>query len=120
MRERQGDVEVLAQYFLDPFALETPAFEGKTLSPATLSLLRRHRFPGNVRELKNMIERAAYRDTTSEITPGGIGLSAEADEFAFFGGNEQLPFRRRHAVENGGGLQLLFGEFRTVGGRDGP
>jgi len=79
LREREGDVEVLARYFLDQFALETPAFEGKTLSPATLTLLRGHRFPGNVRELKNMIERAAYRDTTSEITPDDIGLLPASD-----------------------------------------
>ena len=33
---------------------------------------------GNVRELKNIIERAAYRDTTSQITPADLGLIPQA------------------------------------------
>jgi len=74
LRQREGDVEVLARYFLDQFAREIPAFGGKTLSPAAISILRSYRFPGNVRELKNLIERAAFHDTTDEITPEDIGM----------------------------------------------
>jgi len=74
LREREGDVDVLAQHFLDQFAREIPAFRGKVLAERTLSMLRRHSFPGNVRELKNIIERGAYRDTTNEITPKDIGM----------------------------------------------
>ena len=74
LRHREGDVEVLARYFLDQFALETPAFGGKTLAPETLSVLRARRFPGNVRELKNLIERGAFHDTTDEITPSDLGV----------------------------------------------
>ena len=48
LREREGDVEVLARYFLDQFALETPAFGGKTLSRAGLDVLQAYPFPGNV------------------------------------------------------------------------
>ncbi|MHC4179657.1 MAG: sigma-54-dependent transcriptional regulator [Planctomycetota bacterium] len=79
LRQREGDVEVLARYFLDQFARETPVFGGKTLSPAAISILRSHRFPGNVRELKNLIERAAFHDTTDEITPEDIGMLPHAD-----------------------------------------
>lgn len=79
LREREGDVEVLARYFLDQFARETPAFGGKTLSARAISLLQSHRFPGNVRELKNVIERAAFHDTTNEITPEDIGLLPRQD-----------------------------------------
>jgi len=101
LRERQGDIEVLARYFLDQFALETPAFDGKTLSPATLSLLRGHRFSGNVRELKNMIERAAYRDTTSEITPDDIGLLPESDPASQRGSfYEKLTALSRRLIED--------------------
>jgi DNA-binding NtrC family response regulator len=74
LRERMGDIEVLARHFLDQFARETPAFGGKRLSSAALAQLARYAFPGNVRELKNVIERAAYRDTTNEITPDDLGL----------------------------------------------
>jgi transcriptional regulator with GAF, ATPase, and Fis domain len=79
LREREGDVEVLARYFLDQFARETPAFRGKVLATATLAVLRCYHFPGNVRELKNLIERAAYHDRTSEITPEDLGLLPHHD-----------------------------------------
>lgn len=76
LRDREGDIEVLAQHFLDQFAQEIPRFAGKQLSKSAINVLRRYRFPGNVRELKNIIERAAYRDTTDEITPEDIGMLA--------------------------------------------
>jgi DNA-binding NtrC family response regulator len=75
LREREGDIEVLARHFLRRFADEIPALAGKRLSPAALALLRRHPFPGNVRELKNVIERAAYQDTEDEVGPDDLGLA---------------------------------------------
>lgn len=77
LRQREGDVEVLARHFLNQFAREIPAFRGKSLAKSSLRMLNRYSFPGNVRELKNIIERAAYRDTTNEITPEDIGMLAE-------------------------------------------
>ena len=56
---------------------EIPAFRGKRLAGRALALLERYPFPGNVRELKNIIERAVYRDTTDEITPEDLGLHAQ-------------------------------------------
>ncbi len=76
LREREGDVELLARHFLTRFMREIPAFRGKHLSPAAFKALARYPFPGNVRELKNIIERAAYRDTTNSITPEHFGLPA--------------------------------------------
>jgi DNA-binding NtrC family response regulator len=74
LRERRSDIEVLAHSFLEQFALEIPAFSGKQLSRDAIEVLCAYDFPGNVRELKNIIERAAYRDTTNEITPEDIGM----------------------------------------------
>ena len=51
----------------------------ETLSPAALAALRTHRFPGNVRELKNVIERAAYRSAAAAILPADLGLTAPDD-----------------------------------------
>jgi DNA-binding NtrC family response regulator len=42
-------------------------------------VLRARRFPGNVRELKNLIERAAFHDTTDEITPSDLGVLPQDD-----------------------------------------
>ena len=77
LRHRKGDVEVLSRHFLNQFAREIPAFRGKSLASSALRMLNRYSFPGNVRELKNIIERAAYRDTTNQITPEDIGMLAE-------------------------------------------
>lgn len=74
LRERTGDVEVLARHFLGEFGRETPSLGAKELATETVDMLSRYRFPGNVRELKNLVERAAYRDTTNVITPDDLGL----------------------------------------------
>ena len=74
LRERQGDIELLAREFLIRFMQEIPAFQGKRLSRRAIDALKSYPFPGNVRELKNIIERAAYVDTNNEIAPEDLGL----------------------------------------------
>lgn len=57
LRERLADIEPLAQYFTQLFAARTnKKIEG--LSPEFLAALRQHNWPGNIRELKNLIERS--------------------------------------------------------------
>jgi DNA-binding NtrC family response regulator len=101
LRERPGDIPILAHLFLRQFADEIPAFRGKRLADSALEMLREYAFPGNVRELKNIIERAAYRDTTNEITPEDIGLLPRA-ELAGRGGSfkEQVFAFRRKLIES--------------------
>ena len=65
--------------FLGQFAREVPSMAGKLLSTAALEALKRYSFPGNVRELKNMIERAACRDVDGEITAEDLGLREPVD-----------------------------------------
>jgi DNA-binding NtrC family response regulator len=91
LRDRKGDVAVLARHFLHQFAREIPAFRGKTLTPGALEALERYPFPGNVRELKNIIERAAYRDTDPIITASDLGLLAADEAVGDTGG----PFQAR-------------------------
>ena len=58
LRERIADVPAFAAIFLDQFNREM----GKSIhgvSPAALSALRNHTWPGNIRELRNVLERAA-------------------------------------------------------------
>lgn len=86
LRDREGEVEILAQFFLNQFMKEVPAFAGKRLSQTSIDLLYGYDFPGNVRELKNIIERAVYRDTTNEVTPEDIGLLGD-HRFQAIGGN---------------------------------
>ncbi len=53
LRERADEILPLAQAFLDRIAA------GKTFTPRATVRLRGHRYPGNVRELRNIVERAA-------------------------------------------------------------
>ena len=67
LRERRGDVRVLAEHFLRRFAEEN----GKPLqgfSPEAQEFIHGYRWPGNVRELKNAIERAVILAQGEAIT----------------------------------------------------
>jgi Nif-specific regulatory protein len=69
LRERSGDVSLLAQHFL---AKHSKKMDKKIsrISPAALKLLEDYQFPGNVRELENEIERAiALAKSGGEIEP---------------------------------------------------
>lgn len=64
LRERRGDIPILADYFLGRFAVETGS-ASKKLSDEALSYLAEFPFPGNTRELKNLMERVnIYCDKT--------------------------------------------------------
>ena len=58
LRERADDIPELVTEFLDHFSLDTK-MEQKTLGPDALELLERYNWPGNIRELKNLVERLA-------------------------------------------------------------
>src|SRR5262249_31199897 len=81
LRERAEDVSVLANHFMQRMARKL----GKPLAriaPATLSLLNRYSWPGNIRDLQNTIERAAVLATGSELIvdwdlgPPAVGANA--------------------------------------------
>src|SRR5262249_43835335 len=66
LRERGGDILILAQYFLNQFALRLGKQLKSVSEPARQALLT-HSWPGNVRELRNVVERAVILETTPEI-----------------------------------------------------
>jgi two-component system, NtrC family, response regulator HydG len=57
LRERQEDLPALAKYFLKQFG-EKNRREGLSLAPEVLEAFRRYAWPGNIRELENVMERA--------------------------------------------------------------
>ena len=66
LRERPGLVKALAEHFLDIFASRfSRAFTG--FSKGALRALTTHDWPGNIRELRNAIERAAIMETSAEV-----------------------------------------------------
>jgi len=68
LRERQGEIEILARLFLKKLA-EPLGRAIPTISPEALTWLRAYPWPGNIRELRNVIERAFVLCTGSELTP---------------------------------------------------
>lgn len=56
LRERKEDIPLLANHFLQDFSLENGR-RIKTVTPEAMALLAQYEWPGNIRELKNVIER---------------------------------------------------------------
>jgi two-component system response regulator AtoC len=96
LRERRGDILPLARKFMATFVsrMKKPPL---TLSPVTENLLRSYDYPGNVRELKNLIERAVILANASVIGPEQIVLSGPVRDLP-----EAAPF---FAIELDGGGQ---------------
>lgn len=75
LRERPGDVPLLAEFFLNRFAHKTSR-RGLEFSPEALSMLAKYDWPGNVRELQNAVERAVILCRGTVISEADIRLSA--------------------------------------------
>jgi two-component system NtrC family response regulator/two-component system response regulator HydG len=68
MRERPGDIPLLAHHFLRKYA-DANGKELKGISDEVLALLLSHPWPGNVRELENAMERAVVLSDGPTLTP---------------------------------------------------
>ncbi|MDJ0666287.1 MAG: sigma-54 dependent transcriptional regulator [Desulfobacterales bacterium] len=74
LRERKPDIKALAQHFLEKYATEMEK-EIKKISSYAVDLLQKYDFPGNVRELENLMERSVALSTTNIILPESLALS---------------------------------------------
>jgi transcriptional regulator with AAA-type ATPase domain/tetratricopeptide (TPR) repeat protein len=77
IRERGGDVVMLAEHFLAR-ACADYGLPAKTISPAARALLTAFPWPGNVRQLTNVMERVALLGDAREVTPEMLGLPTTA------------------------------------------
>lgn len=76
LRERITDIEQLAKHFLNFFALKTNK-KIKTLSDEFVQLLKLHTWPGNIRELKNVLERSVILETENILTTDCLPLEIQ-------------------------------------------
>jgi len=83
LRQRPEDVLPLAKHFIRKYNAENLRTISENLSPEVLSLLENYHFPGNVRELENIIERAVVIATTDEITVECLRPEVRDPELAF-------------------------------------
>ena len=66
LRERRDDIPVLAGHFVQRFSRDMRR-PGAALTAEALDALMRHAWPGNIRELENVLERAVALETTAAI-----------------------------------------------------
>lgn len=73
LRERGKDIDILTNHFLIHFRKEhgRPNLQ---LSPAARKMLREYSWPGNVRQLRNVIDSAIVLAAGNELTPGDLSL----------------------------------------------
>jgi two-component system response regulator PilR (NtrC family) len=74
LRERKSDLRALAQHFLEKYSRETGK-EITKISSYAIDLLNKYDFPGNIRELENLIERSVALTNTNIILPDSLRLS---------------------------------------------
>ncbi len=74
LRERKEDIPVLTRHFIEKYSREFGK-EIRTISAYALELLMQYPFPGNIRELENIIERSIALETSNIILPENLILS---------------------------------------------
>jgi two-component system response regulator PilR (NtrC family) len=71
LRERKEDIPLLAHYFLNKYSRELNR-KVTRISEEAMKLLTGYSFPGNIRELENIIERAVVLETSTAIMPESL------------------------------------------------
>ena len=118
LRERGNDILLLTKYILNQFCQENK-LKGMLISqPAQEKLLKYH-YPGNVRELKSIVELAAVLAEDNTIEAGNINFNSLAKERNFTG--EELTMREytfliiRHFLEKHDNNVLLVAQKLDIG-----
>lgn len=78
LRERKEDIPLLTKHFIEKYAREFGK-EVRMISSYAMELLMEYAFPGNIRELENIIERGVAMETSNIILPENLVLSADAE-----------------------------------------
>jgi len=91
LRQRSEDIPLLANHFLEVFAREMGITKA-TLTPEAMDHLTGYQFPGNVRELKNIIERALIQSGGEAIEPAHLHL--------MHGASRRIPVAQEAHADN--------------------
>jgi two-component system response regulator HydG len=89
LRERLEDVPLLAEHFLKLVNARNP--NKRRLSPQSLEHLSGFDYPGNVRELENLVEQAAALAEREELTPADFPLRRSPSQLAARGESDSKP-----------------------------
>ena len=114
LRERGGDVPLLAQHFVERYSRENNR-PPKAITPDAIEAMLHYSWPGNVREVQNVIERAIVLDVADEIRLEHLALrpvgheADDADEIVDAVGRTVAEMERR----------LILKTLKAVGGNRG-
>ena len=75
LRERPDDLPALAKFFLNRHARDAKR-PGMMFSPAAMAAMSRYHWPGNIRELENVVARAVVLNQSDTIEPDMLSLDA--------------------------------------------
>ncbi|MCP4345675.1 MAG: sigma-54-dependent Fis family transcriptional regulator [Desulfobacterales bacterium] len=103
LRERKNDLRILAQHFLDKYSREMGK-EVTKISSYAIDLLNKYDFPGNVRELENLIERSVALSNTNILLPDSLALSMHKRRWKK---KEEKDVLDLDAVEHGVSLEAI-------------
>ena len=99
LRERKSDVPLLVDHFLKKYSRQLSK-EVQEISSYALQVLMNYNFPGNVRELENIIERGVALETSNIILPESLSLTTGiAQEKRRVAEEENLPLFQAAASE---------------------
>jgi two-component system NtrC family response regulator len=79
LRERGGDIELLANTFLEKYKVMFNKKKIKGFSRSAIEAIERYPWPGNVRELENRLQKAVITTDSNMITPQGLGLAGKSE-----------------------------------------
>jgi formate hydrogenlyase transcriptional activator len=99
LRQRREDIRMLVQYFIDRYARELGK-NIRTVSKETLDLFQSYTWPGNIRELRNVIERSVIVCETESFSVDESWLSRQpvpkSNQFEL---RERLNAQERETIE---------------------
>jgi len=78
LRERKEDIPLLTRHFIEKYASEFGK-EVRMISVYAMELLMEYTFPGNIRELENIIERGVAMETSNIILPENLVISTNSN-----------------------------------------
>lgn len=87
LRERVADIDLLANFFIKSFNAKTGR-QLKGMQPDYLQALKLHPWPGNIRELKNVIERSVILETSDMLTLNTLPFDIVNEATAATGNNQ--------------------------------
>lgn len=106
LRDRTDDIGELAQYFMKRFS-KSHARHITGITPDALQLLKHYRWPGNIRELENIIERAFIVENGTEVTVGSLPENIrQAQAPAQLSGNLSRAFSPMPPTSVGGAMDF--------------